>query len=788
MASLFESEYRVRPSEVRTATDMAEAVNPTLRSIDGRLADIELRTYDVAALEEELRLFGVSRVTVALQPVLAQIQEAADLGVILTTRSDSQVTLALGSAALVVPEGLRAAFAPAALLSIQSEATPANIAHVRKDSWDPATGILGFTILSFEGSGTFAGWTISAAAAIPQATQLVVAPPSGYAQTTLQALLNAFAADIAAAGGTDAATMTLINSKAPVDSPNLIGTPRATVPAADSDSDRIATTSWVKARLAEFGTGTGYATAAGTNVFTGANSFRNTVTFSKVGPNTGEVLFDGDAGETFHLLYRVASASRWSFGKTAVAESGGNAGSDFSFVRYADDGSTIDSALILRRSSGNAEFIGQVLAAGTIPEADSSTKLATTAWVNAFTAARYAALQNPAFTGTPTAPTAAASTNTTQIATTAFVAAAVAALSTIYAPLGSPALTGTPTAPTAAPGTNTTQLATTAFAQALAGGYLPLAGGTVTGRLSVSRVGASVGILAMNSDAAEPAMLHHETAGVTRWLAGKSAGAETGANAGSDYALYRYADDGTLLGTPVNIVRSTGIVSFAATPVHPSPLAADDSTSSATTAWVRDHVLAAPFQPEAVALTTLSGLTPVADRVPYWTGANTAAQAVFTASGRGVVGAASYDAIRGLIDARGLYEAYTWLTAWVYSVNVAAINWAIPAGAQEVFIIFGSMSHNSGTAQDLRLGLSDNNGTSYTDHVLHTAAAPADSVFGQARIVFGNGNRLEWSTALGAAAGTMFSARHVTTGLNRVRMMFGGSSFVDAGFIAIGWR
>lgn len=39
----------------------------------------------------------------------------------------------------------------------------------------------------------------------------------------------------------------------------------------------------------------------------------------------------------------------------------------------------------------------------------------------------YALLASPAFTGTPTAPTAAAGTNTTQLATTAFVAAAVSA-------------------------------------------------------------------------------------------------------------------------------------------------------------------------------------------------------------------------------------------------------------------------------------------------------------------------------------------------------------------------
>lgn len=98
---------------------------------------------------------------------------------------------------------------------------------------------------------------------------------------------------------------------------------------------------------------------------------------------------------------------------------------------------------------------------------------------------------SPALTGTPTAPTAAADTNTTQIATTAFVVGQagtsnppmdgtatpgtslryarqdhVHASDTSRAPLASPALTGTPTAPTAAAGTNTTQIATTAFVNA----------------------------------------------------------------------------------------------------------------------------------------------------------------------------------------------------------------------------------------------------------------------------------------------------------------------------------
>ena len=69
---------------------------------------------------------------------------------------------------------------------------------------------------------------------------------------------------------------------------------------------------------------------------------------------------------------------------------------------------------------------------------------------------------SPAFIGTPTAPTAAAGTNTTQLATTAFVTTA----DNLKANINSPTFTGVPSAPTAFPGTNTEQLANTAFVKA----------------------------------------------------------------------------------------------------------------------------------------------------------------------------------------------------------------------------------------------------------------------------------------------------------------------------------
>lgn len=94
-----------------------------------------------------------------------------------------------------------------------------------------------------------------------------------------------------------------------------------------------------------------------------------------------------------------------------------------------------------------------------------------------------APLASPTFTGTPLSTTAAVDTNTTQIATTAYVIAQAylkaATAGTTYAPLASPTLTGTPLSTTAAVDTNTTQIATTAFVIAQA--YAKLASPTLTG-------------------------------------------------------------------------------------------------------------------------------------------------------------------------------------------------------------------------------------------------------------------------------------------------------------------
>jgi hypothetical protein len=131
----------------------------------------------------------------------------------------------------------------------------------------------------------------------------------------------------------------------------------------------------------------------------------------------------------------------------------------------------------------NTAFVQAAITAGAVASFNGRTG-AVTLIANDVSAAGGALLASPALTGTPTAPTAAPSTNTTQLATTAYVMAALATgggvtsfngragVVTLAAAditgaggalLASPALTGIPTAPTAAAGVSTTQLATTAF-------------------------------------------------------------------------------------------------------------------------------------------------------------------------------------------------------------------------------------------------------------------------------------------------------------------------------------
>ena len=215
------------------------------------------------------------------------------------------------------------------------------------------------------------------------------------------------------------------------------------------------------------------------------------------------------------------------------------------YVGKGDDGSGNATSIVpVAGSGGFVALVGTQTVAGSktfslVPksgqDASGGTDLVRKSQLDSVLAAK-APLASPALSGSPTAPTPVAGTNSTQIATTAFVNTAIAgfgagdmAKSTYdtdndgkvdaaevadaapwagitgkptsftpashshpisqvtglqtaldaKAPLASPALSGAPTAPTAAVGTNTTQLATTAFVAAAIGALIDAAPGAM---------------------------------------------------------------------------------------------------------------------------------------------------------------------------------------------------------------------------------------------------------------------------------------------------------------------
>jgi hypothetical protein len=84
---------------------------------------------------------------------------------------------------------------------------------------------------------------------------------------------------------------------------------------------------------------------------------------------------------------------------------------------------------------------------------------------------------------------------------------------------GTTTLTGTPTAPTATAGNNTTQIATTAFVQSAIGGYLPLTGGSMSGAI-VFNIGVSPIIQMTNGKyvSYNYTITDSGTAGTTTWM------------------------------------------------------------------------------------------------------------------------------------------------------------------------------------------------------------------------------------------------------------------------------
>jgi hypothetical protein len=529
-------------------------------------------------------------------------------------------------------------------------------------------GTNGFMVRSFNGRGGCVVLTaadVSAALTVPGIYGLANTPPLGdtskriattmFVDETISDLRTSLQEDISnIASGLD-------QTYAPLNSPQFTGIPTAPTAPAGTTTGQLATTAFVQNAITASTTGvSSFNTRTGAVVFTTSDltAVGGALIASPAFTGTPTAPTPPPGDNTTHIATTA-------FVEAAIA--GISAGVvSFNTRTGAVTLTLADVTAVGAAPLASPAFTGTPTAPTPAP-ADDSTHLATTAYVTTAIAAlpapvtsfngrtgaitfqasdlsavNGALLASPAFTGTPSAPTAIAGTSSNQLATTAFVQAAVTAgmggvasfngrtgAVTLTAGdvtgvggalLAGPTFTGVPSAPTAAPGTNSTQLATTAFIQAalsalnigvtsfnsrtgtvtLIGADVSAAGGALTASPAFS--GTPTGPTAVPGTSTTQLAT---TAFVMSALA--AGGGVSSFNGRAGAVTLTLADITGAGGAPLASPALTG------TPTAPTQAATDNSTNIATTAFVQGHagrvLLMTQNVTTAVAAVVFSGAT-----------------------------------------------------------------------------------------------------------------------------------------------------------------------------------
>lgn len=236
-----------------------------------------------------------------------------------------------------------------------------------------------------------------------------------------------------------------------------------------------------------------------------------------------------DAGFVFDMSVNTAGARRWLWRfADPTAEGGADTGSNFSLSRYTDAGSSTQ-ILVINRASGVANFTFTPLVGGSplmlasaYTAADVLAKLVTVDGAGS-------GLDADLFDGQSSA---------------------------FYQNAGNLNAGVVPDA-------------------RITGAYTGITNLTMAGNLSntggyffINRLGdAAAAMIYMDADAGMAAQFNlRGPASAPRWVFGKDSVAEAGANAGSDFFIYAYADNGAALGQALSIDRASRVVNFPVAP------------------------------------------------------------------------------------------------------------------------------------------------------------------------------------------------------------------------------
>ena len=297
------------------------------------------------------------------------------------------------------------------------------------------------------------------------------------------------------------------------------------------------------------------------------------------------------SGQSGNIYFQTNSLNRWRLVKDTNTESGSNSGSNFEISSYDDSGVLLASPVSIIRSTGAVTLSGTLSTAGSVGIGTTPSGIITLLVSKNLTGstAVNGILENGVIQSDVTASaygivsgmsTAASSFTLSNLIHFVAGTGNIGSGSTVTSQIGylvNGGMTGGTNnigfygnlsagtgrwnfyAPTTA---QNYFLGATGIGTTPSGSYaLEISGNTShAGNVTLSTTNPS---LILNSTATgQSGNIFFQTLTGTRWRLGKDTTAESGSNAGSNFFLNRYDDSGTLIDTPFNIVRSTGIITL----------------------------------------------------------------------------------------------------------------------------------------------------------------------------------------------------------------------------------
>lgn len=244
------------------------------------------------------------------------------------------------------------------------------------------------------------------------------------------------------------------------------------------------------------------------------------------GPN----IIDGPVGTNRPLYYQTSGSYRWALYAGTVAESGGNAGSNFNIARYDDTGTLIDNPLTITRSTGVVNIGNSGLSSGGLILCTGNY-----AATGPITAVRGYFIQTT-------------TNNTNRWGMTADTAAESGSNAGANFNLRRYSDAGV--------------LIDIPLTISRATGLVTLADGAAipAGQLVIGSSGSVNGLAVLNGPGNGPRGLDMQTNGSERWRVIADGAAEAAGNVGTNFVINRYDNNGNYIDQPFTIQRNTGLV------------------------------------------------------------------------------------------------------------------------------------------------------------------------------------------------------------------------------------